>query len=69
MLNFDWLSGLSMTEAKAIFLVLFALIGVLVLLIPKEYIYQGLKTHRWYHNLKLWAIGLLAFIFYVYYIF
>ena len=69
MLNFDWLSGVSMGAAKGVFLVLFALIGILVLFVPKEYIFEGLKVHRWWHNLKIWAIGLLAFISYVYYIF
>jgi uncharacterized membrane protein YhaH (DUF805 family) len=69
MLNFDWLSGISMTGAKAIFIGLFALIGILVLFIPNEYVYQGLKEHRWYHNLKFWAWALLFFIASVYYIF
>jgi hypothetical protein len=69
MLNFDWLAGISMPVAKSIFLILFALIGVLVLFVPKAYVYEGLKVHHWYHNLKLWAIVLLFFIGYVYYIF
>ena len=69
MLNFDWLADISVESAKWIFLILFMLIGVLVLLIPKEFIYEGLEKIRWYHNLKLWAIGLLGFISFVYYIF
>ena len=69
MLNFDWLSGVSPEAAKWIFLILFVLIGVLVLLIPREYIYEGVEKGRWWHNLKLWAIGVLAFIFITYYIF
>ena len=69
MLNFDWLSGVSMAEAKAVFLILFGLIGVLVLLVPADYIWEGVKVRRWYMNLKIWAIGLLVFIGYVYYIF
>jgi hypothetical protein len=69
MLNFDWLANISMPVAKSIFLILYALIGVLVLFVPKQYVYEGLKVHHWYHNLKLWAIALLFLIGYVYYIF
>ena len=69
MLNFNWLADITVESAKWIFLILFMLIGVLVLRIPNKYIYQGLEKISWYHNLKIWAIGLLAFIFVVYYIF
>ena len=68
-LNFEWLSGLSIGAAKSVFLVLFVLIGVLVLLIPNDYIYQGVKNRRWWLNLKLWALADLALIFFTYYIF
>jgi len=69
MLNFDWLTGIPMGAAKGVFLVLFAVIGLLVLMIPSDYIYEGLENPRWWHNLKLWAIADLAFIFITYYIF
>ena len=69
MLNFDWLAGVPIGVAKAIFLVMFVLIGLLVSLIPREYIYIGVKDRHWWHNLKLWAWGVLALIFVVYYIF
>jgi len=69
MLNFDWLTGIPMGIAKGVFLVLFAVIGLLVLMIPSDYIYEGLENPRWWHNLKLWAIADLAFIFITYYIF
>jgi len=69
MLNFDWLTGIPMGVAKGVFLVLFAVIGLLVLMIPSDYIYEGLENPRWWHNLKLWAIADLAFIFITYYIF
>ena len=69
MLNFDWLSGVSMPVAKSVFLVLFALIGVTVLLVPADYLWEGVAVRKWYMNLKIWAIGLLGFISYVYYIF
>ena len=68
-LNFEWLSGLSIGAAKNVFLVLFVLIGILVLLIPNDYIYQGVKRRRWWLNLKLWALADLALIFLTYYIF
>ncbi|MBL7188003.1 MAG: hypothetical protein ISS70_16895 [Phycisphaerae bacterium] len=68
-LNFEWLSGLSIGAAKNVFLVLFVLIGILVLLIPNDYIYQGVKKRRWWLNLKLWALADLALIFFTYYIF
>ncbi len=71
MLNFDWLAGISQESAKIIFLVLFVLIGVLILFIPNDYIFQGVekKYRRWWNNLKLWAIGVLALLFLTYYIF
>ena len=69
MLNFDWLAGIPIGVAKGIFLVLFVLIAVAILFVPKHFIYEGLTAIKWYHNLKIWAIGILAIIFFVYYIF
>ena len=68
-LNFEWLSGLSIGAAKNVFLVLFVFIGILVLLIPNDYIFKGVTKRKWWLNLKLWALGDLAFIFITYYIF
>ena len=68
-LNFEWLAGVSLGTAKNVFLVLFVLIGILVLLIPNDYIFKGAKKRKWWFNLKLWALGDLAFIFITYYIF
>ncbi len=68
-LNFDWLTWLSMDAAKTIFLVLFVLIGILVWLLPNDYIYEGVEHPRWWHNLKLWATGVLGMIFLTYYLF
>ena len=68
MLNFDWLRGVSPAAAKWVFLGLFILSGVLVALIPKAYIYEGVEKPRWWHNLKLWALGVLAIIFTIYYV-
>jgi hypothetical protein len=69
MLNFDWLAGVSIGTAKWIFLILFIVIGILVSLLPKSYIYEGVENPRWWHNLKLWAWGVLGLIFFTYYIF
>lgn len=71
MFNFDWLSGVSQETAKMIFLVLFVLIGVLVLLIPNEYAYEGVKKEDryWWNNLKLWSIFVLSILFFIYYMF
>ena len=69
MLNFDWLSGVPMSAARGVFLVLFVIIGLLVLLVPSDSIYEGVAQRRWWHNLKLWAIGVLALIFVTYCIF
>lgn len=68
-LNFEWLSGLSIGAAKNVFLVLFVFIGILVLLIPNDYIFKGVEKRKWWLNLKFWALGDLAFIFITYYIF
>ena len=68
-LNFEWLVGISMGAAKSVFLILFVLIGILVLLIPNDYIYEGLNKRRWWLNLKVWALLDLVFIFVTYYVF
>jgi hypothetical protein len=68
-LNFGWLAGVSIGAAKNVFLVLYVLIGILVLLIPNDYIFKGVTKRKWWLNLKLWALGDLAFIFITYYIF
>jgi len=69
MLNFDWLRGVSPAVAKGVFLTLFIVSGLLVLMIPKKSIYEGVEDPRWWHNLKLWAFGVLAIIFTIYVIF
>jgi len=69
LLNFEWLNHVGMGTAKGVFLALFVVTGILVLLIPSAYIYDGVEEKRWYHNLKLWAWGDLAVIFAIYYIF
>jgi hypothetical protein len=69
MLNFDWLRNVSPAAAKAVFLGLFLVSGLLVMMIPKEYIYEGVECPRWWHNLKLWALGVLTIIFTIYCIF
>jgi len=69
MLNFDWLKWVSLPAAKAVFLALFAVSGLLVLMIPKASILEGVENPRWWHNLKLWAFGVLAIIFTIYVIF
>ena len=68
-LNFEWLTGVSIGAAKNVFLVLFILIGILVLLIPNDYVFKGIEKRKWWLNLKLWAIVDLAFIFVTYYVF
>ena len=69
MLNFDWLSGVSLEAARAIFLVLFIIIALLVLMVPKAHIYEDVEKPRWWHNLKLWALGVLLMIFVTYWVF
>ncbi|RKN80776.1 hypothetical protein [Ulvibacterium marinum] len=69
MLNFDWLSGISQETAKLIFFSLYLLIGVLVLLLPDEYVYEGIpkENRHWWNNLKLWSWTVLAILAVVYY--
>ena len=71
MLNFDWLADVSTGSAKLVFYVLFILIGILVLLIPKDYVFEGIKfeDRHWWMNLKIWALAVLAVLFYTYLIF
>jgi hypothetical protein len=69
MLNFDWLQWVPMPAAKWVFLTIFIISGLLVLMIPMKSIYEGVENPRWWHNLKLWALGVLAVIFTIYSIF
>ncbi len=70
-LNFDWLSGVPIEAARWGFLGLFLLIGLLVLLVPADYVFEGLvfegpAKRRWRYDLRLWAIGVLALLFFTY---
>ena len=69
MFNFDWLSGVSQETAKMIFLSLYGAIGILVLLLPTEYVYEGIakEDRRWWNNLKLWSLSVLAILASIYY--
>jgi len=69
MLNFDWLSGVSIETAKWIFLLLFVAIGVVVCRIPSDYVFEGVEKRHWWLDLRLWAIATLTSIFVTYYIF
>ena len=71
MFNFDWLSGISQESAKYVFLSMYVLIGILVLFVPNEYAYEGIKKadRHWWNNLKLWSIFVLSVLFCIYYIF
>ena len=59
------------TDGPIIVLVLFVLIGILVLLVPNETVFEGVeeKDRRWYTNLKLWALTVLTVLFLTYYAF
>lgn len=46
MLNFDWLSGISQETAKMIFMALYGIIGILVLMVPNDYMYAGLEKEE-----------------------
>ena len=69
MLNFDWLSEVSAETAKMVFFAMYLIIGALVLLIPNDYIYAGLKKEQrvWYYNLKIWALSVLSILATIYY--
>jgi len=69
MLNFDWLSGVSQETAKMIFFGLYILIGILVLMLPNDYVYEGIKKEdrHWWNNLKLWSLAVLSILATVYY--
>ncbi|HDZ06702.1 hypothetical protein LCGC14_0189880 [marine sediment metagenome] len=68
MFNFDWLSDVSQETAKMIFLCLYAVIGLLVLLLPNEYVYEGIakEDRHWWNNLKLWSIAVLSILASIY---
>ena len=66
MLNFDWLAGVSQESAKMVFLVMFVLIGVVILFIPNDYIFQGIEKKRQAlveqpEIMGHWCFGLVVF--------
>ena len=71
MLNFNFLADVSPETARWVFLILFILIAILVLLLPNDYVFEGVKKEdrHWYTNLKLWAIVVLSLLFITYSIF
>ena len=71
MLNFDWLSEISSETAKMIFFSVYVLIGILVLILPNDYLYEGIKKEdqHWYNNLKVWALTVLSILATIYYSF
>ena len=69
MLNFDWLASVSMPAARAVFLVLFVVIGLVIQLIPGHRVYEGVERPRWFHDVRLWAWLVLGVIFVTYSVF
>ncbi len=69
MLNFDWLSDVTPETAKIIFIGLYVFIGVMVLMLPNDYVYEGVKKEdrHWYNNLKIWSVAVLSILATVYY--
>jgi hypothetical protein len=55
--------------AKLIFQVLFALIILSVLLLPRAYIYEGAPSQAHWRDLRLWAVFLVLVHAVVYWIF
>lgn len=60
MLNFDWLTGLPIATARLIFLGLYMIIAGLIWCVPRAYVYHAVEEPKWWHNLKLWATGILG---------
>ena len=71
MLNFDWLASVPVESAKWFFYGLFILIGLLIIIIPNEYIFEGIevKDRHWWMNLKIWALAVLSILYYTYFLF
>ena len=69
MLNFDWLSGVSPETAKMIFFGLYIFIGIMVISLPNEYVWQGVEKEdrHWWKNLKIWSVAVLSILATVYY--
>jgi len=66
MLNFNFLMNVSAVWAKVIVLVLFAVIFILVWILPNDYIFKGAPDRKWYRNLKLWATFIIILYGYLY---
>lgn len=60
MLNFNWLAGLSTTEVKIGLILLFALVGLWVALLPRDYVMEGSEAAPWWMDLRVWTISILA---------
>ena len=57
------------TVARGVFLAFFVLLLVLVLLLPKEYIFRGAPDHALWRDLRLWAVILVLIHVCVYLVF
>ncbi|MFQ5632387.1 MAG: hypothetical protein ACE5I1_26760 [bacterium] len=66
MLNFDWLSGISLNSAKLIIVFLFIALGVFVYSLKHTYVTEGVSRPRFYHNLKYWAYAIILLIILIY---
>ncbi|GBD94341.1 hypothetical protein BMS3Abin05_01947 [bacterium BMS3Abin05] len=66
MLNFNFLANVPLIWAKVIVLILFAVIFILVWLLPMDYIYKGAPDRKLIRNLKLWATLLVILYGFLY---
>ena len=66
MLNFNFLANVPLIWAKVIVLILFAVIFILVWLLPMDYIYKGATDRKLIRNLKLWAALLVILYGFLY---
>ena len=69
MFNFDWLSQLPLTSAKAVFLVLFLAIAFLISRLPRSYLTPKSGPAPIWSDLRLWAYALMLMMACLYYLF
>ncbi len=60
MLNFNWLTDVSLTAAHIIILLAFIIPLIFALVLPRAYIYLGAKDQKKWRNLKWWIVILVA---------
>ena len=69
MLNFDWISGLDLSIAKILIILVFVFQFLFILFFKREYVFAGAPDKKNWRNLKIWTFILSVIMISIYAIF